>query len=97
MASIDEAMKGEKKPYFSAAQYYYNNDKDMAKALEWINEVEKTNMKSPAVKVWKARILLKKGDRKEALATAEEGVRLAQAAKDGEYERLNAAVVAQAK
>lgn len=97
MASIDEAMKGEKKPYFSAAQYYYNNDKDMAKALEWINEVEKTNLKSPAVKVWKARILLKKGDKKEALATAEEGVRLAQAAKDGEYERLNATVVAQAK
>jgi len=97
MASIDEAMKAEKKPYFAAAQYYYNNDKDMAKALEWISEVEKTNAKSPAIKVWKARILLKKGDKAAALATAKEGVALAQAAKDGEYERLNAAVVAQAK
>jgi len=97
MASIDEAMKGEKKPYFAAAQYYYYNDKDMTKALEWITEVEKTQPKSPAVKVWKARILLKKGDKQAALATAQEGVQLAQAAKDGEYERLNAAVVAQAK
>ena len=90
-------MKGEKKPYFAAAQYYYNNDKDMAKALQWISEVEKTNAKSPAVKVWKARIQLKAGDKKSALATAEEGVRLAKEAKDGEYERLNAIVVAQAK
>jgi len=97
MASIDEAMKGPKKPYFAAAQYYYANDKDMTKALEWITEVEKTNMKSPAVKVWKARILLKKGDKQAALATAEEGVQLAKAANDGEYERLNEAVVKQAK
>ena len=97
MANIDEAMKGEKKPYFASAQYYYNNDKDLDKALTWINEVEKTNMKSPSVKVWKARILLKKGDKAAALATAQQGVELAKAAKDGEYERLNAAVVAQAK
>jgi hypothetical protein len=97
MAGIDEAMKNPKKPYFAAAQYYYNNDKDMAKALEWISEVEKTNPKSPSVKVWKARILLKKGDKAAALATAQEGVRLAHEAKDGEYERLNAAVVKQVK
>ncbi len=97
MASIDEAMKGEKKPYFNAAQYYYANDHDMAKALEWINEVEKAQPKSQFVKVWKARIQLKAGDKKGALATAEEGVRLSKEAKDGEYERLNAAVAAQAK
>ncbi|WP_448701209.1 DUF2911 domain-containing protein [Mucilaginibacter sp. AW1-3] len=97
MASIDEAMKAEKKPYFAAAQYYYDNNKDMAKALEWITEVEKTQPKSQFVKVWKARIQLKAGDKKGALATAEEGVRLSKEAKDGEYERLNAAVAAQAK
>lgn len=97
MASIDEAMKGEKKPYFSAAQYYYANNKDMNKALEWITQVEKTNPKAAFVKVWKARIQLKMGDKKAALATAQEGVKLAQDAKDGEYERLNAAVAAQAK
>lgn len=96
MASIDEAMKGEKKPYMAAAQYYYNNDKDMAKALEWVNEAERTQPKSPAIKVWKARILLKKGDKAAALATAQEGVKLAKEKNDGEYERLNAAVVAQA-
>jgi len=97
MAGIDEAMKGEKKPYFAAAQYYYYNDKDMGKALEWITEVEKTQPKSEVVKVWKARILLKKGDKKAALATAEEGVALSKASKNGEYQRLNEAVAMQAK
>ena len=97
MAGIDEAMKGEKKPYFAAAQYYYDNNKDMAKALEWINELEKQQPKSQYIKVWKARIQLKAGDKKGALATAEEGVRLSKEAKDGEYERLNAAVATQAK
>ena len=96
-ASIDEAMKNPKKPYSSAAQYYYNNGKDLTKALEWMNEVEKASPKSASAKVWKARIQLKMGDKKGALATAQEGVKLAQEAKDGEYERLNAAVVAQAK
>ncbi|EHQ26932.1 DUF2911 domain-containing protein [Mucilaginibacter paludis] len=97
MASIDEAMKGEKKPYFAAAQYYYSNDKDMNKALEWINEVEKASPKSPMPKLWKARILLKMGNKKEALATAQEGVSLAKESKNDEYERLNAAVASQAK
>lgn len=97
MASIDEAMKGEKKPYFAAAQYYYSNDKDMNKALEWISEAEKASPKSPMPKLWKARILLKMGNKKEALATAQEGARLAKESKNDEYERLNAAVAAQAK
>jgi hypothetical protein len=41
MANIDRAMMAEKKPYYFAAIYYYNHDKDMSKALAWINEFEK--------------------------------------------------------
>lgn len=97
IANIDEAMKGEKKPYFQAAQYYYNNGLDLNKALGWINEAEKENAKSFSVKLWKARILLKKGDKAAALATAQEGARLAKEAKNEEYLHLNEAVIAQAK
>lgn len=97
MANIDEAMKGEKKPYFAAAQYYYENNKDQKKALEWIDEAEKTSEKSPSVKLWKARILLKIGDKKAAAATAQEGVKLAQEQKNEEYQRLNEGVLAQAR
>ncbi len=96
-ANIEEALKGEKKPYFQAAQYYYDNGLDINKALEWINEAEKANSKSYSVKLWKSRILLKKGDKATALTTAREGARLAKEAKNDEYLRLNEAVVAQAK
>ena len=97
MASIDEAMKGEKKPYFTALTYYYENDKDMNKALEWAVAGQKTNPKGAYYILWEARILLKLGRKPEALAAAQEGVRLATAAKDEEYTRLNQAVADQAK
>lgn len=97
MASIDEAMKGDKKPYSAAAQYYYDNNKDQKKALEWITEAEKTNEKSPSIKLWKARILLKLGDKKAALAAAKEGAKLAREQKNEEYTRLNEELAAQAR
>jgi hypothetical protein len=97
MASIDDVMNHDKKPYFFAAQYYYENNKDLNKALEWISIGEKASPKSSFYKVWKARIQLKMGDKAGALKTAQEGVELAKADKDAEYERLNQAVVDQAK
>jgi hypothetical protein len=97
MASIDEAMKGEKKPYFAAAQYYYENGKDLDKALEWANAAEAADGKAPWVKLWKGRIQLKKGDKAGAIATAEAGIKLATEAKIEEYVRLNSALLAEAK
>ncbi|HTD42419.1 MAG TPA: DUF2911 domain-containing protein [Mucilaginibacter sp.] len=97
MANIDEVMNNDKKPYFEAALYYYENNKDLKKALEWISTAEKNDPKSPFYKVWKARIQLKMGDKAGALATAQEGVKLAKEQKDDEYERLNKAVADQAK
>ena len=97
MANIETAMNSEKKPYFAAAQYYYENGKDLNKALEWINEAEKTNTKAPYFKLWKARIQLKMGNKAAAAATAQEGVSLAKEQKNDEYIKLNEAVLAQAK
>ncbi|GAB2701179.1 DUF2911 domain-containing protein [Mucilaginibacter koreensis] len=97
VASIEEAMKGEKKPYFQAAQYYYENGQDLNKALSWINEADKANAKSPMMKLWKARIQLKMGDKAGAAATAREGARLAKESNNDEYFRLNEAVVKQVK
>jgi hypothetical protein len=65
--------------------------------LEWISTAEKADPKSPFYKVWKARIQLKMGDKTGALATAQEGAKLAHDQKDDEYEHLNQAVADQAK
>jgi hypothetical protein len=96
MANIDQAMKGEKKPYYRAAIYYYNHQKDMNKALAWINEVEKVQPQAYNVKYWKAKIELKLGDKKAAISTANEGLKLAMAEPNAEYIRMNKEVLADA-
>ncbi len=97
MARIDSAMKTDKKPYYDAVIYYWNNNKDMNQALEWANQLEKIPGMPPMVaKLWKARVLLKKGDKHNAAATAQEGVKAATDAKNDEYIRLNTEVIAEA-
>ena len=97
MASIDEAMKGDKKPYFQAAQYYYENGKDLNKALTWMNAADVSNSKAPWIKLWKGRVQLKMGDKKGAAETAEAGIKIATEIKNPEYIRLNTALLAEAK
>jgi hypothetical protein len=98
MARIDSAMKTDKKPYYESLIYYYNNNKDMDKALTWATELEKNpKMSSYVSKLWKARILLKKGDKAGAIAAATAGSKAAAEDKTEEYVRLNNEVIAQAK
>jgi hypothetical protein len=98
MARIDSAMATDKKPYYEAEIYYYNNNKDLTKALAWATELEKDKDFPPFVpKLWKARILLKKGDKAAAIATAQEGLKLATDGKSDEYVRLNNEVIVQAR
>jgi hypothetical protein len=97
MANIDRAMQGEKKPYYFAAIYYYNNNKDLKKALEWMQTYDKAQPNSDNIKYWIARIQLKTGDKKAAIATATEGLNLATQSKDTEYARMNKEVLADAK
>ncbi|RZL17302.1 MAG: DUF2911 domain-containing protein [Pedobacter sp.] len=97
MAGIDEAMKGDKKPFFSAAQYYYENGKDLKKALEWATAAEAMDQKAPYFKLLKGRIQLKMGDKKAASISATEGIKVAEEAKNTEYIRLNTALLAEAK
>lgn len=97
MTSIEEAMKTEKKPYFQAAQYYYDNGKDLSKALQWINAAEAADQKAPWIKYWKARIQLKLGDKNGAALSSSAGIQAAQAMNLPEYVRLNSAVLIQSK
>ena len=97
MARIDSAMKTDKKPYYDAVIYYWNNNKDMNQALEWAGQLEKIPGMPPMVaKLWKARVQLKKGDKSGATTTAQEGVKAATEAKSDEYIRLNTEVIAEA-
>jgi hypothetical protein len=97
-ANIDALMKGDRKPYyFNAIQYYYENNKDMKKALSWALEAQKVEPNGPWYKLWEARIRLKMGDKVAAIKAAQQGIDLAKATNDDEYVRLNQAVIDQAK
>jgi hypothetical protein len=96
VANIDQLMKGNRKPYyFTALQYYYENNKDLNKALAWALEAEKVDP-GAWYQLWEARIRLKMGDKAAAIAAATKGISMAQANKDDEYVRLNQAVIDQA-
>jgi hypothetical protein len=97
MAGIDEAMKGEKKPYFQAAQYYFANGKDLKKTLEWMNAAEAADPKAPWVRAMKARVQLKMGDKKGAAKTAEAGIKAAKDMNNEEYIGINTQLLADAK
>lgn len=97
IAALEEAMKGDKKPYFQAAQYYFNNSLDIKKATDWIIEADKGNEQAPHIKYWKAKILLKSGNKAGAEQAANEGVAMAEKANNGEYVKLNKQVLSEIK
>jgi len=98
MARIDSAMQTAKKPYYDAIIYYWNNNKDMTKALPWAQALQTAPGFPPmVVKLWLARVELRVGDKAAAIKAAQEGIAAAQTAKTPEYVRLNTEVLADAK
>lgn len=98
MKSIETAMApADKRPYFSAASYYYDNNKDMKQALEWIDKAVEQNPKAYWVLHLKAKIQLKLKDAKGAIETAEKSKALALEDKDDAYVKNNDKLIAEAK
>lgn len=89
MAQIKNAMEVDNKPYFSAAMYYMETGKDLNKALEWLNKAADQNPSAFWVIHQKANCLAKLGKKKEAIEAAKKSIELAQAAKNGDYVKLN--------
>jgi hypothetical protein len=99
---IDAAMagSGDKKPYFQAAMFYYENDLDMAKAKEWITEAVKTQPDAVWMVYRKGLILKKAGDKDGAMAAAKQALDLAakgEGEAKAEYTRLSEALIASLK
>lgn len=95
MAQIDDAMKNaEKKPYFSAAMYYYESGKDLKQALTWADQATKEDAKAFWVFHLKAKIQARLGDKAGAKATAQQSIELAKAANNADYVALNEKLIA---
>lgn len=100
MGQIEQAMKGEKKPYVQAAQYYYSTGKDLTPAIGWLDEYIKANPNEYYGYYWKAKLLQKQGKNQEAIAAANKSLNLVKEDKNevskAEYQRLNQEVLAAA-
>lgn len=96
MASIQTAMQGNNKPYFVAAGYYYDNNKDLKQALIWAEEAAKANPTAYWIEHLRAKILLKSGMKTEAIAAAQQSMQMAEKEKNPDYVKLNADLIKQA-
>ncbi len=91
MASIDKALAGPSAgDYFSSAQYLFQSNGDLAKALTYINKAIEMNKDKP---FWytrlKSQIQAKQGDKKGAIETAKQSLAAAEIAKNQDYVKMN--------
>lgn len=85
-ASIEEAMKTNKKPYWQAANFFYEYDRDYKKALEMADAALAEQKNPPYYMIfYKARIQKDMGDKKGALQTARQSLEGAKAARNENY------------
>jgi len=98
MKQIDDAMNKDNRPYFAAAQYYYDNGKDLNKALAWVNKaIEPIPNAQPWVHTLKTRILAKMGKKEEAKIAANNAIRVANEAKFPEFAKQNEDILKELK
>lgn len=91
MKSIEDNTKVNPNNYVRAARYFYDTNKDLNKALEYINLGIAGNPSAFWNVHLKAQIQQKLGDKKGALATAQQSLDLAKKNADGDfgYVKLN--------
>jgi tetratricopeptide (TPR) repeat protein len=88
MKNIEASMKSDEPDYFRAAGYYFENDKDLKQALEWVNKAVELNPTAYYMMFLKAKIEYKMGDKKAGNASAENTIALAEEAKNADYVAL---------
>ena len=99
MADIERAMNpsSDAGKYWAAANYYFETNRDLPKALEWINKsIELGNNRFWVVHA-KAKIQQKMGECSAAIATAEESKKMAYEAGNNDYVALNDKLIASCK
>ncbi len=86
---IDAALQTDKKPYWQAAQFYNEYDKNLPKALEYVNKAVEENPKAFYMYLYKAKIQKEMGDNAGALASSNTSLTLAKEANNNDYVKMN--------
>lgn len=88
-AQIEAAMKTEKKPYWAAAQFYNEYDKNLPLALENTTKAIEGNQEAFWMWIYKAKIQKELGDKAGAMESSKRSMELATAAKNDDYVKMN--------
>ena len=97
MKQIDEAMKSDKPPYWQAANYYFENGKDINQAYAWVNKAIETRPEAYWMMTTKAKMEMKMGKNDDAVTTATQALELAKKENDNSYIQQNEKTIAEAK
>ena len=88
-AQIEAAMKTDKKPYWQAAQFYNEYDKNLPLALENTTKAIEGNKEAFWMWIYKAKIQKEMGDNAGAMESSKKSMELAIAAKNDDYVKMN--------
>lgn len=80
--------------FFAAADYYYNHDKDLNKALAWVNAATEKRLDAFWMIRLKSQIQAKMGNYKEAIEKAKLGIEAAKKADNEQYVKFNQDAIA---
>ncbi|MFD2933151.1 DUF2911 domain-containing protein [Spirosoma flavum] len=97
LKNIEASLASDKPAYFEAASYYYDTNKDLKQALNWVDKAAEQNPKAFWIMLLKARIELKTKDKTSAIASAQKTVTLATEAKNGDYVKMAQDLIVSAK
>jgi hypothetical protein len=96
MASITKTME-DTSPFWAAANFYYDTDRDLSQALTWVNKVADKQPKAFWVLHLKAKILKKMKNCVEAKVVAQKSLELAKEDGDKAYVGMNEKLIADCK
>ena len=77
MEQIKNSMERDTKPYYGAAFYYIENNKDLNKAVEWLDKAYAQNPDAYWILYQKARALKMLGKKADAIAVSNKSIELA--------------------
>jgi Protein of unknown function (DUF2911) len=97
MKNIEKYIINDSRPFYSAATYYYDNNKDQNLAMEWVNKALAMNPKGYWMHLLKAKIAKKLNDKATATAAATECNKLATEDKDDAYIKMSTDFLAELK
>lgn len=88
-AQLEAALQTDKKPYWQAAQFYFEYEENLPKALEYVNKAIEGTPKGFWMYLYKAKIQKQMGDNAGAMESSKTSLTLAKEANNDDYVRMN--------